>query len=253
MVSLTLRIDTSPTQSDNTSTQLQLLNMKIIHYYRRTETPHSLLPSIKEQLSQSSNNTEDASKILSIDTESCFNVQLENDKVLDTTSTQRLEWLLRETFEKDGLKLESSSFDENGDSNVVIMEFGPRMTFTSAFSSNATSICAACGLTSITRLERSKRYRFTFSSTISSSTISAIKRMLHDRMTEEEYATPISTFDSGAKVEPVVRVPIMEEGRSALEKINKERGLGFDDFDLDYYTQLFKVSGYHIVVYYCMY
>ena len=71
--------------------------------------------------------------------------------------------------------------------------------------------------------------------------------MLHDRMTEEEYATPISTFDSGAKVEPVVRVPIMEEGRSALEKINKERGLGFDDFDLDYYTQLFKVSGYHTV------
>lgn len=66
--------------------------------------------------------------------------------------------------------------------------------------------------------------------------------MLHDRMTEEEYTTPISTFDSGAKVEPVVRVPIMEEGRSALEKINNERGLGFDDFDLDYYTQLFKVS-----------
>ena len=61
-------------------------------------------------------------------------------------------------------------------------------------------------------------------------------------MTEEEYETPLTTFESGVKTEPVVRVPIMEEGRAALEKINKERGLGFDEFDLDFYTELFKVS-----------
>lgn len=213
--------------------------MKIIHYYRRTETPHSLLPSIKEQLSQSSSK-DDASKIVSINTESCFNVQINND--LDATSTERLEWLLRETFEKDGLQLEKSAFDDKTSDSTLVVEFGPRMTFTSAFSSNATSICAACGLSSITRLERSKRYRFTFSSPISPTTISALKGMLHDRMTEEEYTTPINTFESGAKTEPVVRVPIMEEGRSALEKINKERGLGFDEFDLDFYTELFKVS-----------
>jgi len=34
----------------------------------------------------------------------------------------------------------------------------------------------------------------------------------------------------------------MEEGRAALEKINEEKGLGFDDFDLDCYTNLFKES-----------
>lgn len=216
--------------------------MKIIHYYRRTETPHSLLPSIKEQLSTSSDLKGDASKITSIDTESCFNVQIDDDG-LDATSTDRLEWLLRETFEKDGLQLEKSAFESttNGGSTLVV-EFGPRMTFTSAFSSNATSICAACGLTSITRLERSKRYKFTFSSAVSEGTTAAIKRMLHDRMTEEEYAEPLTTFESGAKTEPVVRVPIMAEGRAALEKINNERGLGFDDFDLDFYTELFKVS-----------
>ena len=221
--------------------------MKIIHYYRRTETPHSLLPSIKEQLTQSSDTTlsNDATKISSIDTESCFNVQLTND--LDATSTQRLEWLLRETFERDGLKLEVSTFstssgDDDGNTTTLVVEFGPRMTFTSAFSSNATSICAACGLSSITRLERSKRYKFTFSSSPSSHTINAIKKMLHDRMTEEEYSCPLTTFESGVKTESVVRVPIMEEGRVALERINKERGLGFDEFDLDFYTDLFKVS-----------
>jgi len=216
--------------------------MKIIHYYRRTETPHSLLPSIKEQLSQSTSCKDDASKILSIDTESCFNVQLTSNDSLDTTSTERLEWLLRETFEKDGLKLEQSSLTSTDGDSTLVVEFGPRMTFTSAFSSNATSICAACGLSQITRLERSKRYKFTFSSSVSTATISAIKQMLHDRMTEEEYINPLTTFESGAKVEPVVFVPIMEEGRAALEKINKERGLGFDDFDLDFYTDLFKVS-----------
>jgi phosphoribosylformylglycinamidine synthase len=212
--------------------------MKIIHYYRRTETPHSLLPSIKEQLSTTPSK-DDASKIISIDTESCFNVQIDTD--LDATSTERLEWLLRETFEKDGLQLEKSAFDgsANGGSTLVV-EFGPRMTFTSAFSSNATSICAACGLSAIKRLERSKRYKFTFSSPVDSTTTALLKKMLHDRMTEEEYTEPLTTFESGAKTEPVVRVPIMEEGRKALEKINKERGLGFDEFDLDFYTELFK-------------
>ena len=230
--------------------------MKIIHYYRRTETPHSLLPSIKEQLTQSSDTTlsNDATKISSIDTESCFNVQLTND--LDATSTERLEWLLRETFEKDGLKLEVSTFSTStsgDDDTTLVVEFGPRMTFTSAFSSNATSICAACGLSSITRLERSKRYKFTFSSSPSSHTINAIKKMLHDRMTEEEYVCPLTTFESGVKTESVVRVPIMEEGRAALERINKERGLGFDEFDLDFYTDLFKVSLFRSLFLYLVY
>ena len=33
----------------------------------------------------------------------------------------------------------------------------------------------------------------------------------------------------------------MKDGRKALEKVNAKMGLGFDDFDLDYYTDLFKV------------
>jgi len=35
-------------------------------------------------------------------------------------------------------------------------------------------------------------------------------------------------------------VPVIAHGRAALEKINKEMGLAFDDWDLDYYTELFK-------------
>ena len=222
---------------------------KIVHYYRRTDTPHSLLPSLVEQLALASGSdgggASSPSVIASVETESCFNVQLSSD--LDGESTSRLEWLLRETFERDGLKLEESTFGSDascgsdGGQATAVMEFGPRMTFTSAFSSNATGICGACGLTAVTRLERSRRYRFTFTQSPSDSTIGLLKKMLHDRMTEEEYVKPIETFESGAKTEPTVRVPIMAEGRKALERINEERGLGFDEFDLDFYTELFKV------------
>ena len=223
--------------------------MTILHYYRETEAPHSLLPSIKEQL-KSLHLSDDADAILSIATESCFNVQ--TSEALNDEQTSRLQWLLAETFESQKLRLETSIFqvdadgntDGNTNSDVITMdlEYGPRMTFASAFSSNAVSICQACGLSTIDRLERSRRFRFTLSKALSPRALIDIHDILHDRMTEQEYKEPINTFDVNVITEEVTTVPIMEEGRAALEKINKEKGLGFDDFDLDYYTNLFKVS-----------
>jgi phosphoribosylformylglycinamidine synthase len=214
---------------------------KIIHYYRKTETSHSLLPSCQEQL-KALGLGNDAGLIRVIETESCFNVQLLSE--VSTIQKERLEWLLAETFEKDLLRVEESFLTHGEDGGAVWqVEFGPRMTFTSAFSSNACSICKACDIP-VERLELSKRYRFVlngYDGTLSDDAITALKSMLHDRMTEEEYRTPLTTFESGAQAKPVITVPIMEDGRSALEKINAERGLGFDDFDLDYYTNLFKV------------
>ena len=217
---------------------------KIIHYYRKIETSHSLLPSCKEQLASLGLGT-DAEKIADVERESCFNVQLSNDGDLEPVQKERLEWLLAETFQKDHLKLEKSFFDEETPSSKIWqVEFGPRMTFTSAFSSNACSICRACAVP-VERLELSRRYRFHLTDDISEEAINKLKKMLHDRMTEEEYDKPLTSFDNGAKPVPVEIIPIMKEGRAALEKINREKGLGFDDFDLEYYTTLFKVSAYY--------
>jgi len=220
--------------------------MPIVHYYRETEPSHSLLPTICESLTNLGLG-DDAAKIASIRTESCFNVQLEGE--LSATNRDRLEWLLAETFDRSGLRLERSAFDcstaspccGGGGGATFAAEFGPRMTFTSAFSSNAVSICAACGLPQVSRLERSLRYQFATTAALSPEAVTVIKGLLHDRMTEEEYATPIQSFESGAVTNEVVTVPIMKEGRAALERINESMGLGFDDFDLDYYTNLFKV------------
>jgi phosphoribosylformylglycinamidine synthase len=212
---------------------------KIVHYYRKTEPSHSLLPSSKEQL-KASGLGKDADKISAVETESCFNVKMKAD--LTEVQKERLEWLLAETYEKDSLHFEESAFDiEKVSGPFWLVEFGPRMTFTSAFSSNACSICKSCALP-IDRLELSRRYRFSLSGPLSDAAVNLLKALLHDKMTEEEYKSALTTFDSGNNAEPVVTVPIMEQGRAALEKINGEKGLGFDDFDLDYYTNLFKVS-----------
>jgi phosphoribosylformylglycinamidine synthase len=209
---------------------------KIVHYYRKTEPPHSLLPSVKAEL-KDLGFAKDASKIASVETESCFNVLVSSE--LSAEQTSRLEWLLAETFDRGSLKLEESSLDANGSATWKI-EFGPRMTFTSAFSSNAVSICQACDVP-IQRLELSRRYLFQLTESLDDKIITLLKGMLHDRMTEEEYSVPLTTFDSGAETVATKNIPIMEKGRAALEEINKEMGLGFDDFDLDYYTNLFKV------------
>lgn len=209
----------------------------IIHFYREIEAPHSLLPSVKEQL-KSLHLANDAESIQSIATESCFNVQTTSD--LNDEDTSRLTWLLAETFEKENLRRETSVFQANDEKNVVDLEFGPRMSFASAFSSNAVSICHACGLTTIDRLERSRRFRISGEKELTARAMTAIRDILHDRMTEQQYTEPISTFEINVETEKVTTVPIMAEGRKALEKINNEKGLGFDDFDLDYYTNLFK-------------
>jgi phosphoribosylformylglycinamidine synthase len=238
---------------------------KIIHYYRQTEPPHSLLPSIREELQDLGFSDAFIGSIQSIATESCFNVLL--DKHVDSLTadqTIKLEWLLAETFQRNALLLEKSALlldppsqdDENNNNNnndndktscnySWVVEFGPRLTFTSAFSSNAVSICQACDLP-IARLELSQRYQFVSTIPLDNAAArSAIKSMLHDRMTQQEYTSPLMSLDSaGAQQQaqqPVRTIAILKEGRVALERLNAEMGLGFDDFDLDYYTQLFKV------------
>ena len=101
----------------------------------------------------------------------------------------------------------------------------------------------SCGVTGITRIERSRRYRFTFSidrDHINEHLLGAITCSLYDRMTECVYHEPLRTFSSSQSPEPVRIIPVMAEGRKALEMESAEKGLGFDDWDLDFYTVAFR-------------
>ena len=47
---------------------------------------------------------------------------------------------------------------------------------------------------------------------------------LHDRMTQCRYLKPLVTFEQHARPEDVFEVDVMGQGRSALERANKELG-----------------------------
>lgn len=58
-------------------------------------------------------------------------------------------------------------------------------------------------------------------------------------MTECRYEKPLESFNHGFKPENWFEVDIKKEGKKALEKVNAELGLAFDDWDLEHYTKLF--------------
>lgn len=63
---------------------------------------------------------------------------------------------------------------------------------------------------------------------------------IHDRMTEQVYQSPLTSFKVDAIPAPVKRVPVLAEGCAALEAINKDMGLAFDKQDIEYYLHLFR-------------
>ncbi|MFH1764730.1 MAG: phosphoribosylformylglycinamidine synthase, partial [Gemmatimonadota bacterium] len=63
--------------------------------------------------------------------------------------------------------------------------------------------------------------------------------LVHDRMTELQYPEPLTSFETGMAPEELFSIPVLEEGRAALERVNRELGLAFDEWDLEYYTELF--------------
>ena len=104
---------------------------------------HSLLQTARQQISPD---------IQGIDSEYCFNV----DAATGLTAHQLvvLAWLLRETFEPEQFGLESFL-----GSDGVVLEVGPRMSFSTAWSTNAVSVCHACGSgRGCRRIERSRRF-----------------------------------------------------------------------------------------------
>ncbi|KAK6929382.1 Phosphoribosylformylglycinamidine synthase, linker domain [Dillenia turbinata] len=63
--------------------------------------------------------------------------------------------------------------------------------------------------------------------------------MVHDRMTECVYARKLTSFETSVVLEEVRFMPVLERGCAALEEINAEMGLAFDEQDSQYYARLF--------------
>ncbi len=201
--------------------------MSLLHLYRApglsAAARDALLQLARQRVSP---------EIEGLETEHCFNVEAASSLTADEAA--ELTWLLRETFEPE--KFGKETFLQPAS---VILEVGPRMNFSTAWSTNAVAICSACGLRKIRRIERSRRYQLRSRAPLSESEQTAFLGLVHDRMTECRYPEPLTSFETGIQPEPTFEVPLLEEGRAALERINREMGLAFDEWDLDYYTDLF--------------
>jgi len=214
--------------------------MSLLHFYRAPGLSESarlaLLNRARECVS---------TDITDVRSESCFNVETVGQ--LGDPEMRILTWLLSETFEPRGFGRDSFLLDgieekalRAGAYGARLVEVGPRMSFTTAWSTNAVSVCHACGVPSILRIERSRRYRIQADGGLDDEQVDAFLRLVHDRMTECPYLAALETFEHGIKPEPVRAIPVVERGRLALEHENRSMGLAFDDWDLDYYTRLFR-------------
>lgn len=206
-----------------------ILDMKILHLYRTPALSSFEAEALLETVRQA------APSVKKIETEFCFNIGTASE--LETEEMRLLRWLLAETFEPENFSDRSFLPHSKG----LILEVGPRMNFTTAWSTNAVSICHVCGLKKVTRIERSRRYLLVLDddAVLPQGQQAEFLSLVHDRMTECAYPAPLETFETGVKPESVKVVPLIEEGRDALVRLNREMGLGMDDWDIDYYTNLF--------------
>jgi len=187
--------------------------------------------------------------VLSLATEICYNVEVQednNNQELTEEQWEILTWLLAETFQRDQFH-RSESFlkkklsSQSSPQDWLLLEVGPRLTFTTAWSTNAVTICHNCGLNQISRIEKSTLYLLQTQreKPLTPQQINQFLDMVHDRMTECVYTQHLTSFKVNMKPQPVYTIPLLEQGREALIKINNELGLAFDPQDMDLYLDLF--------------
>ena len=154
--------------------------------------------------------------------ETCFNVGLGEAAPLGQERAATLAWLLAETYEPERLTA-APRLSGNGVIEVSAVggvglgvvggglgeeavrwaggarpaqtpdphptpQVGPRLSFQSAWSTNAVNVCASCGLAPpVGRLERSARYDVTLDggARMTDAQKAAFAALVHDRMTEQ--------------------------------------------------------------------
>ncbi|XP_034085669.1 phosphoribosylformylglycinamidine synthase [Gymnodraco acuticeps] len=179
---------------------------------------------------------------LSISSELCYNVELTGCESLSGEQKEVLLWLFRPPLQAEPLTQNPNLTEGSGEK---LVEIGPRLNFSTAWSTNTVSICQSVGLTDVTRVELSRRFLIKPKNGEKSlnelnGDMKKLIECLYDSMTECIYQHPITSFSVETKPQPVFEVDILGKGRAALETANDDLGLSFDSWDLDYYTSMFQ-------------
>jgi len=119
----------------------------------------------------------------------------------------------------------------------------PRPGTISPWSSKATDIARNCGLAEVRRIERGVAYSFSAAdgAALSDHQLALLKPLIHDRMVEQV----MDSFDEAdalfvqAEPAPMGTVDILEGGRDALARANKQQGLALAEDEIDYLVENF--------------
>jgi len=116
----------------------------------------------------------------------------------------------------------------------------PRFGTVSPWASKATDIAQQCGIP-VLRIERGVEYFWKSKKTLSSDQEQVVLTAIHDRMTETviESADAANALYQTLDDRPLSRIPVLTEGRAALDQANQVLGLALSDDEIDYLTENF--------------
>ena len=136
--------------------------------------------------------------------------------------------------------------DEAADDEGALVLVVPRPGTISPWSSKATDIARNCGLDVVRRIERGIGYRLaTRDGKLDGAVRDALLPLLHDRMTEAVLGSPDDARVLFAHVapRPMTKIPLMAEGRAAIERANADLGLALASDEIDYLDANFRRAG----------
>jgi phosphoribosylformylglycinamidine synthase len=121
----------------------------------------------------------------------------------------------------------------------------PRIGTVSPWSSKATDIVHVCGLPAVRRIERGVAYYLDGPRRLADEEWRAAAAVLHDRMTEAVLRDPAAAAGLFLHASPraLSIVPLLAQGRAALEAANRELGLALSDDEIDYLVEAFRALG----------
>ncbi|KAH8413963.1 hypothetical protein KR009_008985 [Drosophila setifemur] len=182
-------------------------------------------------------------KVVSVHMERCYHLEYSDQVEHPLELVDLFFWLVQQPMSS-GQSLSRHPVLQEDGQQQLLLEIGPRFNFSTPYSTNCVNIFHNLGYSEVRRLESSTRYLLTFSDDSVARDPAKFFPLLGDRMTQCMYTaenTPTATFDEQlpGKQGNWHFVPVLEEGRAAIQRINQAMGLAFNDFDLDYYHELF--------------
>ncbi|XP_053908773.1 phosphoribosylformylglycinamidine synthase [Cuculus canorus] len=180
-------------------------------------------------------------KVNGVTCETCYYLEWDGDAPPGEAEARVLRWVLGSPL-GGGEDVAPKSF-LRPTATDVLLEIGPRLGVCTAASTNAVALCRAAGLERVRRLERARRVLLTFEGRPPPGAVERLGRALRDPMTEELYPEPLVTLEVPVSSVPVTTIDVLGGGAKALEKADRELGLSFDAWDVEYYTRLFLEAG----------